>query len=147
MDIVTPRLRSRIMSQVKSDGNRSTELRMMQILKRAGITGWRRRLSVYGKPDFVFPHARVAVFVDGCFWHGCSKHCRMPHSKRAYWEAKIERNKERDKQTTRFLRKTGWLVIRLWEHDLSEIKNPRGLQRLKAALQAHRGSKKLAFVG
>lgn len=143
MDIVTRRTRSRIMSQVKSEGNRSTELRMIRVLRQAGVTGWRRRLSVYGRPDFVFLRARVAVFVDGCFWHGCSRHCRMPHSKRAYWRAKIERNKARDREARLFLRKTGWFVVRFWEHDLAGNKEPRSLQRLKAILHRVRHGTKL----
>lgn len=108
---------------------------MIQLFRETGITGWRRRLPVHGKPDFVFPRERVAVFVDGCFWHGCPRHCRMPHSKRAYWRAKIEHNKARDKKTNLFLRLTGWFVIRLWEHDLTVGKKSRKVQKLKAIVQ------------
>jgi DNA mismatch endonuclease (patch repair protein) len=68
------------MSKICGSGNRGTELRLIEIFKARGITGWRRKYKLPGKPDFVFPKARVAVFVDGCFWHGCPKHCRMPRS-------------------------------------------------------------------
>lgn len=118
MDTVSPKTRSRIMSQVRSSGNRSTELRMIQVLKGAKISGWRRGYPLPGKPDFVFPKQRLAVFVDGCFWHGCRRHCRLPNSKRRYWVAKIEGNKRRDKEIKRLLRKAGWKVLRIWEHEL-----------------------------
>jgi DNA mismatch endonuclease (patch repair protein) len=71
-----------------------------------------------GKPDFIFPKQRLAVFVDGCFWHGCRWHCRMPKSRRNYWKPKIARNKKRDREVTRQLRRCGWKVFRVWEHAL-----------------------------
>src|ERR1035438_1155378 len=92
--------RSRIMSLVRSSGNRSTEMRLLGILKQHRITGWRRRSRLVGKPDFVFPAARVAVFVDGSFWHGHPTRCRIPKTNRDYWVPKIERNKARDRQVT-----------------------------------------------
>jgi len=76
----------------------------------------RRKLP--GSPDIVFVRARVAVFVDGCFWHGCPEHCRRPSSNRAYWLRKIERNMERDKLVSAELTLAGWRVVRLWEHDV-----------------------------
>lgn len=74
------------------------------------LGGLRRRA------DFVFRRARVAVFVDGCFWHGCRLHYRMPKTNSRWWMEKIERNAQRDRHTTRFLRRRGWSVIRVWEH-------------------------------
>jgi DNA mismatch endonuclease (patch repair protein) len=76
--------------------------------------------DVYGKPDFVHRKAKIAVFLDGCFWHGCPEHCRMPHSNVNYWEQKIERNKKRDVFVTQRLEENGWLVLRIWEHSLSK---------------------------
>jgi len=75
----------------------------------------------------VFRKARIAVFIDGCFWHACQKHCRMPASNRDYWERKIGRNAERDKRVNRELRRRGWRVVRIWEH---EIKNGTALRKL-----------------
>lgn len=69
------------------------------------------------KADVVFPRARVAVFVDGCFWHGCPLHGIVPKANADYWKAKLARNQERDEEVTRALRTDGWTVIRLWEHE------------------------------
>jgi DNA mismatch endonuclease (patch repair protein) len=84
----------------------------------AGSGGGRRRQRVPGRPDFVFWRERVAVFVDGCFWHGCPRHCRVPEGRREYWEPKIRRNRRRDRAVARELRRRGWAVVRVWEHDL-----------------------------
>ena len=69
-DIFTHEKRSEIMSQVRSKGNKSTELKLISYFKQYGIKGWRRNYSVKGRPDFIFPDKKIAVFVDGCFWHG-----------------------------------------------------------------------------
>lgn len=118
MDTVTPQERSRIMGNVKARGNKSTELKLRKLFKDHGITGWKRNYPVKGKPDFVFLSQRVAIFVDGCFWHGCKDHCRIPSSNQDYWIAKINRNKERDIETTANFRERNWKVIRIWEHEL-----------------------------
>jgi DNA mismatch endonuclease (patch repair protein) len=110
--------RSEVMSLIRSRGNKETELRLLAILRLHRITGWRRGYRLLGKPDFVFPHARLAVFVDGCFWHGCPRCYRRPSSNRGYWDAKFKRNRARDRQVTRELRKRGWSVIRIWQHAL-----------------------------
>jgi len=77
----------------------------------------RRQLRV--KPDFVFPQHRVAVFVDGCFWHGCPRHGRLPANHRAFWKKKLAANRTRDRQVNQTLRRCGWRVVRIWEHDLA----------------------------
>ena len=74
------------------------------------------------RPDFVFRKQRTAVFVDGCFWHGCPRHATQPRSNRAFWRQKFSRNKKRDALVTRTLRRAGWRVLRVWEHELAEIK-------------------------
>jgi DNA mismatch endonuclease, patch repair protein len=91
----------------------------MKILRSNGITGWRRHLPLPGKPDFAFRSARLAVFVDGCFWHSCPTHGRRPDSNQNYWLPKLARNKRRDQHVSRELRASGWTVIRFWEHDLA----------------------------
>jgi DNA mismatch endonuclease (patch repair protein) len=73
-----------------------------------------------GKPDVVFRRARVAVFVDGAFWHGHPERCRVPKSNRAYWVRKIERNKARDERVNRELREMGWRAVRLWDFEVRE---------------------------
>jgi DNA mismatch endonuclease (patch repair protein) len=110
--------RSRIMATVRSRGNKATELTLAKLFRAAGIKGWRRHAPIPGRPDFMFARERVAIFVDGCFWHGCAKHCRMPASNRKYWLQKIARNKQRDLATRKHLRAKGWRVVRIWEHDL-----------------------------
>ncbi len=117
-DQFTKAKRSEIMAAVRSRGNKETELRLAEILRSCGISGWRRHERIRGCPDFVFPRARLAVFVDGCFWHGCPKHCRMPAANRSYWQEKISRNISRDRATVRALKAEGWRVLRLWAHTL-----------------------------
>jgi len=125
-DVFTRTKRSEVMSLIRSKGNRDTELRMIEIFRAHKITGWRRNHTLFGKPDFVFRSAKVAVFVDGCFWHGCPKHGTKPKTNAAFWRRKIARNMERDREVFRFLRKKGWRVARVWEHDLAR-KNERRL--------------------
>jgi DNA mismatch endonuclease (patch repair protein) len=108
------------MAAVRSRGNKETELKLLKLLRSHQITGWRRHQKLPGNPDFVFPGQRLALFVDGCFWHGCRKHCRMPATNRDYWNAKISRNIARDKITVRALRNAGWRVIRFWSHALRQ---------------------------
>jgi DNA mismatch endonuclease (patch repair protein) len=117
-DVFTKKQRSQVMAAVRSRGNRETEQKLVGMLRRAGITGWRRHQTLPGRPDFVFRRQRLAIFVDGCFWHGCRWHCRMPQDNREYWQRKISRNATRDRSTTRLLRRSGWRVLRIWAHSL-----------------------------
>src|SRR5712691_8605397 len=106
------------MSAIRAKGNRDTEGVLASILREKGITGWRKHIRLVGNPDFVFRAERLAVFVDGCFWHGCPAHGRNPSSNRSYWLPKLRRNRQRDLEATRELRRLGWRVLRVWEHDL-----------------------------
>ena len=106
--------RSDIMRAVRSRGNKDTELALMRAFRQHHITGWRRHQAVFGKPDFVFPKLRLAVFVDGCFWHGCPRHGTKPRNNAAFWRKKFARNKARDRLVTRTLRQSGWRVLRIW---------------------------------
>lgn len=131
-DVLTKTERSQLMAAIRSTGNRDTELRLVALFKEHGVVGWRRKQPLAGKPDFVFRKQKVAVFVDGCFWHGCPWHCRMPKSRLGYWRPKIARNKSRDREVTRMLRRHAWKVFRIWEHGL---KTPgKVLGRLEALL-------------
>jgi DNA mismatch endonuclease, patch repair protein len=118
-DLFSKKKRSKIMAAIRSRGNKATELKLVSILRAAGITGWRRHQSLTGRPDFIFRHQRLAVFVDGCFWHGCARHCRMPQGNRQYWQHKITRNIARDRDVTNLLRRRGWRVVRIWGHALA----------------------------
>jgi len=135
MDKVSPKTRSQIMASVRSKGNRSTELRLRALLVRYGIKGWKiQATELPGKPDFAFYNLRVAVFVDGCFWHGCPKCLRLPANNRKYWAQKIEKNKNRDLKYTHALQKRGWKVIRIWEHELKN-EPARAIKRIRDALE------------
>jgi DNA mismatch endonuclease, patch repair protein len=119
-DVFTPAKRSEIMSRVKSRDNVATEIFLARLFRKHGIAGWRRQISVFGKPDFVFRRGRVAVFVDGCFWHGCPIHGTLPLTNRDFWRNKLARNRTRDLLVDRTLRKLGWTPIRIWQHELRE---------------------------
>jgi len=129
-DIFTRKERSEIMRKVKSSRNKSTELKLIQFFKENEISGWRRNFKLYGKPDFVFPKQRLAIFVDGCFWHGHDCRNTKPKTNADYWVTKINRNKNRDVQVTETLINKNWTVIRVWE---CELKNA---TRLKDKFQA-----------
>lgn len=106
-------------------GNRSLGSRPEMALRRQlHAAGLRYRVNLRLKvgdfsvrPDIVFPRAKVAVFMDGCFWHGCPQHGTRPRSNTEYWQAKIGRNISRDQRNTANLQANGWIVVRLWEHD------------------------------
>jgi len=106
------------MRKVKDKGNKSTEQKLIDIFKANSIKGWRRHYPVKGKPDFVFPELKIAVFADGCFWHG--HHCRniTPKQNAEYWRNKWQRNIERDKKVTQRFEQRGWTVLRFWECDI-----------------------------
>jgi DNA mismatch endonuclease (patch repair protein) len=147
-DVFTPEKRSAVMARIRGSGNNDTELRMISLLRAHGITGWRRIARVFGKPDFVFRRERVAVFVDGCFWHGCPKpkHAPLPKNRAEWWAAKLARNRERDLLVTRTLRKAGWRVIRVWECDLARKNWPRIAQRVTKALEPGRAPRRRVFA-
>lgn len=133
-DIFAPAKRSAIMSAIRGRENKSTELRLIQLFRKLGVTGWRRGLPMQGRPDFVFRNRRIAIFVDGCFWHSCPKHGRTPTSRIEYWAPKLRRNQERDIETNAILRRNGWIVLRIWEHDLRRNRVKFVERRLMAAL-------------
>ena len=133
-DIYTRSARSRLMSRVCAQHNESTELRLIALLREYRITGWRRGAPLPGKPDFVFRAHKVAVFVDGCFWHGCPRHGRVPTSHVEYWAPKLARNAARDRSVTHALRASGWTVLRVWECALARSRAGRTVARIARAL-------------
>jgi DNA mismatch endonuclease (patch repair protein) len=120
MDVWSESKRSEVMGLIKWRGNRATEVALLRLLRSAEIKGWRRHLPLIGRPDFAFPKSKVAVFVDGCFWHGCPKCYRRPKSNHKFWDEKRVANVARDKRVTRQLRRQGWKVIRIWQHSLKK---------------------------
>lgn len=134
-DFLTQKGRSLRMGAIKGRGNQSTEVALARLFRVSGISGWRKHKKILGKPDFVFPEIRLALFVDGCFWHGCAKHFTPPVGNAEFWSSKILANRARDKFVTKELRKRGWRVLRIWEHDLKRKQNhSRLLHRINEAL-------------
>jgi DNA mismatch endonuclease, patch repair protein len=112
--------RALVMARNRGSGGRSTERRLRALLAASGFSGWKlgHRLGLPGRPDFVFPLEMVAVFVDGCFWHGCSRCRSIPITNRSFWAKKITGNAARDRRVSGALRRRGWRVVRVWEHEL-----------------------------
>ncbi len=164
-DVFSKAKRSEVMSRIRSRGNRDTELALMRVFRTNGITGWRRHLPIRiaergirnrtarlaevslrvqrsalrvrsVRPDFVFPKLRLALFVDGCFWHACPMHTTKPRSNAAFWRKKFAANKARDRLVTRTLRKKGWRVLRIWEHELARKREGRLLRRIRNAVNS-----------
>ncbi len=139
-DVFTKEKRSEVMSRIRGKGNKGTELAMIRILRDHHISGWRRNQEVLGKPDFVFQKQRVAMFVDGCFWHLCPIHSNMPKNNSEFWKQKLQGNKNRDGYVSKMLKRDQWLVIRVWEHELS---NPEQVaRRILKALQTRGWAKR-----
>lgn len=120
MDVFSETKRSEVMSKIRGKGNKDTEIALISILRKYRITGWRRNQKIYGKPDFVFWKQRIAIFVDGCFWHQCPLHATSPKQNHEFWTKKLLSNVERDQMVNAYLEKTGWKVLRIWEHDLRD---------------------------
>lgn len=119
-DIFDKSKRSDIMKQVRSSKNKSTELRLIQIFKKNNIHGWRRNYKVKGHPDFVFLNKKIAIFVDGCFWHGHDCRNTKPKENKEYWDKKRGQNMKHDKEITEYFEGRGWTVIRIWECELKK---------------------------
>ncbi len=117
-DVFDSKKRSDIMSKVRSNNNKSTELALIKFFKENHITGWKRNYPVKGHPDFVFLDKKIAVFVDGCFWHGHDCRNTRPSDNAEYWQKKRERNIKHDKEVTAMFENRGWTVIRIWECEL-----------------------------
>ena len=122
VDTVTPEVRSRIMAKVKSKGMKP-ELRVRKLLHGLGYRYRLHRADLPGRPDLVFPARRKVVFVNGCFWHrhdNCGQ-VRLPATNRDYWQAKLERNYNRDRRNLALLREQGWAALTIWECQLRDL--------------------------
>lgn len=134
MDILSRERRSEVMSSVRSKGNKATELALVALFRKSRITGWRRGQKKFGRPDFVFPRARLAIFVDGCFWHGCPLHGSEPGTNVEFWKEKLRRNRERDRLVNETLKAGGWTVVRIWQHELRTKCQHQVLSRIRTEL-------------
>lgn len=130
-DVLSPEQRKFCMSRI-SGRNTQPELALRKSLWGIGYR-YRVKTQLPGKPDIVFPQKRVAVFVDGCFWHKCSKHFVKPKTRTEFWMDKINKNCERDKRVTKELKQSGWKVLRFWEHEIKE-NLPACVERVEALL-------------
>jgi len=143
-DVFSKTKRSQVMARIRSRGNAGTEMRLVSVFRLERIIGWRRHVRVESgrrgaqsfdvRPDFVFAANKLAVFVDGCFWHTCPQHGHTPRSNRQYWIAKLERNRKRDRLVRRGLYSAGWRVLRIWAHELKAPK--RVVARVRRVLLA-----------
>ncbi len=117
-DLYGPEVRSWVMSRIRKRDTKP-ELLLRAALRRARVSGWRSLARLPGTPDVAFPRAKLAIFVDGCFWHACSR-CAIPipRSNRAYWGPKIARNVRRDRRVRRQLRALGWATLTVREHEV-----------------------------
>jgi len=116
-DNVSKKKRSQIMRLVRSKDTK-IEIKFRKALKKLGYKFRKNVSNCFGKPDIVLPGHNTVIFIDSCFWHGCSKHCRIPSVRNKYWVEKIERNKKRDKEVKKYYNSKGWNIFRIWEHSL-----------------------------
>lgn len=132
MERIDTLTRSKNMAAIRSKGNRSTELAMVSLLRQHKFHGWRRHLDLFGKPDFAWRRERLALFVDGCFWHGCPRCRQAPVNNAQYWQSKFERNSRRDREVSLELRRCGWSILRIWE---CEIGHANTVNRIRRSLK------------
>ncbi|MEA3255673.1 MAG: very short patch repair endonuclease [Candidatus Altiarchaeota archaeon] len=118
-DVLTKEQRSYNMSQIKGK-NTQPELLLRKYLFLKGLKGYRLKSSLIGKPDIVFTKYKIAIFIDGCFWHKCPGCFVKPTSNINFWKKKIDGNVKRDKEVNKILKKQGWKVIRFWEHEIKK---------------------------
>ena len=135
-DVFDNKKRSEIMSKVRSKNNKSTELKLIEIFKENSIVGWKRNYPVKGHPDFVFLDKKIAIFVDGCFWHGHDCRNTRPSDNADYWTKKRERNMKHDKEVTELFERRGWTVIRIWECELKKKNREQLIKKIRLCQQA-----------
>ncbi len=116
--------RSSNMSAIRNKNNKTTELKLRMCLVRASVKGWQMNVKgILGQPDIYFDKQKLAIFIDGCFWHGCPKCGHIPKTRKSFWSAKFRSNRLRDKKVNCYLMKSGIQVFRIWEHQLLGSKN------------------------
>lgn len=120
-DTHTKLQRSKNMAAIRSKGNKTTEIALLNMFKEHSVKGWRRHYKIANaRPDFVFTKERVAVFVDGCFWHGCPQCYKEPKTNKKYWKQKVLNNRKRDRKNDHKLQASGWKPIHIWEHSIKK---------------------------
>lgn len=122
MDVHSAKQRSYNMSQIKSKDT-YTEIKFRRFIWENGIRGYRVKNKIVGKPDLYFPKQKLAIFIDGCFWHKCPEDYIRPKTKKSFWDKKIEENIKRDKVVNSKLKREGTEVVRFWEHEIEKNTN------------------------
>jgi DNA mismatch endonuclease (patch repair protein) len=136
-DFLSVETRSRVMSKIRSTDTKP-ELALRRALFKCGVRGWRcHAKQLPGKPDVAFTRRKVAIFIDGCFWHGHPDFFTSGKSG-SYWDAKIERTRERDRLANHALATAGWKVIRFWDFEVEE-RLDNCVERVLAALSEEQG--------
>lgn len=120
-DVLTKKQRSYCMSQIRAR-NTQPEIILRKAIFSTGIRGYRLHYKLAGKPDIVFPKRKIVIFIDGCFWHKCPKCFKKPDTNKKFWKVKIDSNVARDRIVNVVLKKDGWKILRIWEHELENQK-------------------------
>lgn len=123
-DNLSPEIRRKAMQAIQSKGT-GLENKISKALWHMGLRFRRNAADLRGKPDISIKKRKVVVFIDSCFWHGCELHYRIPGTNQEYWINKINRNKQRDLETTQYYQDIGWSILRVWEHEIK--KDPQGV--------------------
>jgi len=118
MDNLTSAQRAKCMAHIKRKDTKA-EIVFRKAIWHTGTKGYRIDVNLPGRPDLFFPRYKLAIFIDGCFWHKCPKHYRPPKSNQKYWLPKMAKNVQRDREINKILKKEGWTVLRFWEHDIN----------------------------
>ena len=118
----------------RGKGNKSTELTLIKVLRKSGLRGWRRNSKLPGSPDIVYPSEKLAIFTDGCFWHGHNCRNTKPATNKKFWQEKIQRNKDRDRIVADKIKEKGWKVLRIWECELMNGKIDSVIERISVLL-------------
>lgn len=129
-DVYDKNKRSTIMQKVRSNNNKSTELKLIEIFKENNIKGWKRKYPVKGHPDFVFLDKKIAIFVDGCFWHGHDCRNTRPTDNAEYWAKKRECNIKHDIEITKLFEERKWKVLRIWECEFKKANREELLNKI-----------------
>lgn len=130
--------RSALMAKVRSKGNVSTEAAAEAVLRLNKVRGWvKHPNAILGHPDFYFRRSRLALFIDGCFWHACPICGRIPKSRTTFWRKKIDENRRRDNRIRNKLRTEGFHVVRVWEH---QVQSTGWVNRLNLCIHRYRES-------
>ncbi len=118
-DVLTEEQRRYNMSRIKGRDTKP-ELTLRRLLHKRNIRGYRLHYNLPGKPDIVFVGGRLAIFIDGCFWHKCPTHFVRPETRTEFWMNKIDGNVRRDDAVNTKMKEAGWRVMRFWEHEIRE---------------------------